>query len=134
MECIFCRIVGGELPSHKIWEDKNFFAFLDIHPINPGHMLLIPKKHVGDIFDLEEPLYSLIFKAAKKLSKPLRRAMRSKRVGIAIEGLAVPHIHLHLVPVNNENELDPHRAKVATQQELADAADKIKSLIYAQNA
>lgn len=125
MNCIFCKISDGELPSYKIYEDKNFLAFLDIHPINPGHLLLIPKKHVDYVFDLEEPLYSEMFKAAKKISKNLKKVIKAKRVGIAVEGFAVPHVHIHLVPINNENELDPHRAKEATPEELSKVAKKI---------
>ncbi len=125
MNCLFCKINDGELLSHKIYEDKNFLSFLDIHPINPGHLLLIPKKHVDYVFDLQEPLYSEMFKVAKKISNNLKKVMKAKRVGIAVEGFAVPHVHIHLVPINNENELDPHRAKEATPEELSKVAKKI---------
>ena len=125
MNCIFCKINRGEIPSHKIYEDKKFLAFLDIHPINPGHLLLIPKKHVDYVFDLEEPLYSEMFKVAKNISKNLKKVMKAKRIGIAVEGFAVPHVHIHLVPINNENELDHHRAKEATPEELSKVAKKI---------
>jgi len=74
-DCLFCKIIKGEIPSYKIWEDENFFAFLDINPINPGHTILVPRKHLDYIFDLEEPLYSEIFRTVKKLSKPLKRAI-----------------------------------------------------------
>jgi len=84
-DCIFCKIIAGSAPSHKIWEDENFLAFLSIEQINPGHTLLISKKHVDYIFDLEEPLYSKIFQTAKKLSQPLKEAMKAKRIGVAIE-------------------------------------------------
>lgn len=125
MNCIFCKIKDGELPSHKIYEDKEFLVFLDIYPINPGHLLLIPKKHVDYVFDLQEPLYSKMFKIAKKISKNLKKVMKVKRIGIAVEGFAVPHVHLHLVPINNENELDPHRAKEASPEELSKVAKRI---------
>ena len=125
MNCVFCKIKNGELPSHKIYEDDNFLAFLDVNPINPGHLLLIPKKHVDYVFDLQEPLYSEMFKVAKKISKNLKKVMKAKRIGIAVEGFAVPHVHIHLVPINHENELDPHRAKEATPEELYKVAKKI---------
>ena len=125
-KCLFCKIISNQAPSHKLWEDKDFLAFLDINPVNTGHTLLIPKKHIDDILDLEEPRYSNIFKTAKKLAKIIRIAMKSKRIGIGIEGLSVPHLHVHLIPVNKINDFDPNRAKKATQEELLEVAEKIK--------
>ena len=128
-DCLFCKIIKGEIPSYKIWEDENFFAFLDINPINPGHTILVPKKHLDYIFDLEEPLYSEIFKTAKKLSEPLKKATGAKRVALAIEGFVISHIHIHLVPVNKVNDLDPNKARKANPEELLKIADKIKTLV-----
>jgi histidine triad (HIT) family protein len=127
--CVFCKISKSELPSEKIWEDENFFAFLDLNPVNPGHILLIPKKHTDYLFDIEDPLYSKLFKVAKKLAKPLKQAMQSKRIGIAVEGFGVPHAHVHLIPINKGFELDPNRAKKAMPKELKDVANKIKQFI-----
>jgi len=124
--CIFCKIAKGEIDSAKIYEDEKFFAFLDMRPLNPGHTLLLPKKHIDYIFDVGEPLYSEIFKTAKKLSKPIQNAVQSKRIGLAIEGFGVPHTHVHLIPINNANEIDPRRAKKATTEELQEVAEKIK--------
>jgi len=128
-DCLFCKIIKGELPSYKIWEDKNFFAFLDINPINPGHTILVPKKHLNYIFDLEEPLYSEIFKTAQKLSAPLKRVVGAKRIALAIEGFLVPHAHIHLVPVNKVNDLDPNRAKKASPEKLSEIMERIKNEI-----
>lgn len=127
--CLFCKIIKGKIPSYKIWEDENFFAFLNINPINPGHTILVPKKHLDYIFDLEEPLYSEIFKTAKKLSRPLKKATGAEKIGLAIEGLAIRHIHIHLVPVNKVNDLDPNKAKKASSEELLTIVEKVKSLI-----
>lgn len=124
-DCVFCKIIKGEIEAVKIWEDDKFFAFLDIKPVNPGHALLLPKKHVDYIFDVEEPLYSEIFQIAKKLAKPIKNAMAVKRIGIIVEGFGVPHAHIHLVPINF-GEIDPQRAKDATAEELSDIAEKIK--------
>ena len=124
--CIFCQIIEGVEPAHKVWESEEFFAFLTIRPCNPGHTLLIPKTHVDYVFDLEEPLYSNIFRAAKQLSESIRQATDAKRIGVAIEGLSVPHVHLHLVPLYNVSELDPHRHVEQTQQELAEMAGTIR--------
>ena len=128
-DCLFCKIIKGDVPSYKIWEDENFFAFLDINPINSGHTILVLKKHLDYIFDLEESLYLEIFKTAKKLSEPLKRAVGAKRIALAIEGFLVPHAHIHLVPVNKVNDLDPNRAKKASPEELSEMMERIKKEI-----
>ena len=124
--CIFCHIIAGEQPAHRVWESRDFLAFLTISPCNPGHTLLVPKTHVDYVFDLEEPLYSDIFRAAKQLSEPIRLATGAERMGVAIEGFSVPHVHLHLVPLHHVAELDPHRHIEQTDQELADMAGTIR--------
>jgi histidine triad (HIT) family protein len=126
-DCIFCRIIAGEIPSTKIWEDDDFFAFLDINPINPGHTLVIPKKHHDYLFTMDEPLYSKIFDAAKMLSKPLEKATGAKRIGVVVEGFLVPHVHVHLVPLHEGGELSFGRAKKAMTEELNETANKIKN-------
>jgi histidine triad (HIT) family protein len=128
-ECIFCRIATNKASAQKLWEDKNFLAFLDIKPINPGHTLLIPKKHFEYIFDLSEPLYSEIFQRAKRLSKPLRAAMEAKRIGVIIEGFGVVHLHLHLVPINKSGELLRKGAEGVTEDEFSQVAAKIRAEI-----
>jgi len=125
--CIFCKIVEGVEPAHKIWESDDFLAFLSIHPCNPGHTCLIPKLHSDYIFDLEEPLYSRIFQIARQLSVPIKRATNAVRIGVAIEGFSVPHVHLHLVPLYHVAELDPHRHIKQDQAALAETAEKIAS-------
>ena len=127
--CSFCAIRDGRVYAHKLWENRKFLAFLDINPVNPGHTLLIPKKHVEYVFDMDNELYSGIFKVAKSLSTPIAKAIRSKRIGIAIEGFAVPHVHIHMVPVKRCNELDPNRAKKATMKELDQVARRIRKEI-----
>jgi histidine triad (HIT) family protein len=124
-DCIFCRIVEGVEPAHKIWESDDFLAFLSIHPCNPGHTCLIPKVHIDYVFDLKEPLYSRIFEAARELSRPIRQATNAKRIGLAIEGFSVPHVHLHLVPLYEVAQLDPHRHIKQSQEELAQTAEMI---------
>jgi histidine triad (HIT) family protein len=125
--CIFCQIIKGVEPAHKIWESDEFLAFLSIHPVNPGHVCLIPKKHIDYVLDLEESLYSRIFQAAKRLSEPIQQATSAKRIGIAVEGFSVPHVHVHLVPLFNVAELDPHRHIKQNQEELAEMAVKIRN-------
>ena len=127
--CIFCKITEGVEFAHVVWESEEFLAFLSIHPCNPGHICLIPKTHVDDVFSLEEPLYAEIFQIAKQLSEPLKGATSAKRIGIAVEGFSVPHVHLHLVPLHNLAELDPHRHINQTASELAEMAEKIRDEI-----
>ena len=127
--CIFCQIIKGVEPAHRVWESDEFLAFLTIGPCNPGHTLLIPKIHVDYVFDLEEPVYSNIFQAAKLLSEPIKVATDAKRVGVAIEGLSVAHVHLHLVPLYNIGELDPNRRIEQTQEELAEMARRIADAV-----
>ena len=127
--CIFCQIIEGIEPAHKIWESDDFLAFLSLHPCNPGHTCLIPKTHVDYVFDLDEPLYSGIFQLAKQLSGPLKKATEAKRIGIAIEGFSVPHVHLHLVPLYNVAELDPHRHIKQNSEEVAEMAENIRKEI-----
>jgi len=125
-DCIFCKIASGQIPSSKIWEDEDHFAFLDINPINPGHALVIPKKHIDNVFSIEDEAYSKLFLAAKRLSGPIQDAVGSKRVGVIIEGFLVHHAHIHLVPINHGNELDPSRAKKASPEELEETAKSIR--------
>lgn len=129
-ECVFCNIVSGKLAAPKIWEDKDFYAFLDHKPINPGHTLLIPKKHAEYIFELEEPLYGRIFKSAKKLAKPLREAMQSQRIGVLVEGFGVAHLHIHLVPINKGDGFGKRSGVTGvTDEEFKAVAEKIRAAI-----
>ncbi len=124
--CVFCKIIKGEIPSIKIWEDAETYAFMDINPMQPGHVLIIPKKHVDYIFETEEPLFSKLFINAKKISKALKSATGALKIGLAIEGISVRHVHLHLVPVNQINDLDPCKDKKGNLEELNKMAEKIK--------
>ena len=124
-ECIFCDIRDGKSPSYRIWENNDFLAFMNIYPINPGHILLIPKQHEDYIFDLKEPLYSELFKKAKEIAIPLKKALKPKRVALVVEGFGVPHIHIHLIPINTPGDLDPRRARQASEQELEEARNNI---------
>jgi len=118
MECLFCDIINNKKPALKVWEDDKFLVILDIRPINPGHLLLIPKEHIGEVFEISEPLFGELFQTAKKIAAFLKEAVSAKRIGLAIEGFGVSHVHLHLVPVNNGNELNPERAKEVPEDEL----------------
>lgn len=127
MATIFTKIITGEIPAHKILEDENYLAFLDLRPVNPGHTLVIPKKEIDYVFDLEDSLLSGLTLFAKKVARAIKLAFPCKKVGIAVVGIEVPHTHIHLIPLNAVGDLDFKRAKSATQEELASAAEKIKA-------
>jgi len=102
-ECIFCKIVLGEIPSYKIYEDENFISFLDINPIMEGQVLLIPKEHFkGSIFDLDEKIYLELMKATKKISNILDKTFNPIKVGMIAEGLELDHVHVKLYPLKKE--------------------------------
>ncbi len=124
--CIFCKIAKGEIPSVKIFENDKYLAFLDMNPINPGHTLVIPKKHSDYVFDLEEKEYSELMLTAKKIAEKIKNGLKPKRVGLVVEGFLIPHVHIHLVPINHPNELNPERAKPMNKEELNKIAEKIK--------
>ena len=128
-DCIFCKIANKDIPAHIVWENERFLAFADIMPVNPGHLLIIPKDHTDLVFDLPDDRYAEIFMIAKMLSAPLKRATGAARIGIAVEGFGVPHVHVHLVPVNGPNELNPERAKKMDGEELTAIVNKIKEEI-----
>lgn len=106
MASIFSKIVAGEIPSYKIAEDENFYAFLDIFPLAKGHTLVIPKKEVDYLFDLDDETYLGLQAFAKRIAKALDKAIPCKRVGVAVLGLEVPHAHIHLVPMNSEADIN----------------------------
>ena len=128
-DCIFCKIVSKEIPASTVWENERFLTILDVQPINPGHLLIIPKQHVDVIYDLPADLYQEVFEIAKQLSVPLQKAMQPKRIGMSVEGFGVPHAHVHLIPINAVGELNPERARTVDQEELKQIAEKIKQEI-----
>ena len=101
----FTKIVNGEIPAYKVAEDENYLAFLDIFPVAKGHVLVIPKKEVDYIFDLNDDLYIGLQLFAKKVAAGLKKAIPCEKVGVLVLGLEVPHAHIHLVPMQNENDL-----------------------------
>lgn len=125
MSTIFSRIIAGEIPSYKIYEDEYVYAFLDINPINLGHTLVVPKTEVDYFIDLEEPYYTAIFQAGKKIARAIQNASDCVRVGTIIAGWDVPHVHYHLIPMFKYNDLDPSKGKKRTDEEMKDIQQKI---------
>nr|WP_294781193.1 HIT family protein [uncultured Flavobacterium sp.] len=105
MSSIFTKIVNGEIPAYKIAEDENYLAFLDVNPNAKGHTLCIPKQEIDKIFDMDDELYLGLMKFSKKVAAALEKTVPCKRVGIAVVGLEVPHAHVHLIPLNEMDEM-----------------------------
>ena len=124
--CIFCKIIEGKIPAVKVWEDEKYLTMLDINPMNPGHVLIIPKEHEDYIFDLSDSKYKELMLKAKNVAIILKERLKPKRVALAVEGLGIPHVHVHLVPINKGNELNPERAKPMNSEELNRIAKKIR--------
>ena len=127
MASLFTRIINGEIPCHKILEDGQFLAFLDIRPINQGHTLVIPKKEIDYLFDMEDNLLKEMMIFAKQAARMIQRAVPCKKIGIMVAGLEVPHAHIHLIPIFEVMDLNFARAKTASNEELAKIAEKIQS-------
>ena len=118
MPTLFSRIIRGEIPSYKIAENEHFYAFLDISPLCPGHTLVVPKLETDYIFDLPEKYLEEILVFAQPIALAIQQAVPCKRVGIAVIGLEVPHAHLHLVPINNADDLNFTRSKLNLSAEI----------------
>ena len=129
MASLFTKIIYREIPCHKICEDENYFAFLDIKPINPGHTLVVPKREIDYLFELNDELLSGILVFGKKLVPALEKVVQCQRVGIMVAGMEVPHAHLHLIPTMSQGDLTFERAKIASQTELAVLAGKIRNAL-----
>ncbi len=112
MATIFTKIINGEIPSYKIAEDEYFYAFLDINPLAEGHTLVVPKREVDYIFDLNDEELAGMMAFAKKVAAHIRAAVPCKRIGMAVIGLDVPHAHIHLVPISEGGDLDFSRPKL----------------------
>ncbi len=123
MASIFTKIVNGEIPAFKVSEDENFLAFLDIFPVTKGHTLVIPKKEVDYLFDLDDDTYTGLQLFAKKVAKGIQKAIPCQKVGVMVLGLEVPHAHIHLVPMQTEADLLNFTKKRSfTKEEMAEIA------------
>ncbi|MCC9072918.1 HIT family protein [Flavobacterium sp. F-65] len=124
---IFTKIVNGEIPSYKITEDANFLAFLDVNPNAKGHTLCIPKQEINKIFDMDDELYLGLMQFSKKVAIALEKTVPCKRVGMAVVGLEVPHAHVHLIPLNEMDEMRFHNKVSLTKEEFEDLAKSIQA-------
>lgn len=126
MATIFSRIAKGEIPSYKIAEDERYFAFLDINPLVEGHTLVIPKKEVDYLFDVDDETLVGLTLFSKRVAKAIEKTIPCKRIGVAVLGLEVPHAHIHLVPLINESDINFFKPKLKlTPERLKEIAEKI---------
>lgn len=125
---IFSKIIAGDIPCYKVAENDKFFAFLDINPVNWGHTLVVPKKEVDYIFDIEDKDLGDMMVFAKKVAKAIKKAIPCRKVGVTVLGLEVPHAHIHLVPLQNEGDMDfKHKISDPDPDRMAKLAASIAS-------
>jgi histidine triad (HIT) family protein len=133
MPSIFSKIVDGDIPAHVVAETTEFLAFLDVNPLVEGHLLVIPKKEIDYIFDMDEERYFGLTLFAKIVAGGLKDAFPCEKVGMAVIGLEVPHVHIHLIPMNSVDDMNFSRPKLKpTQEELELAAARIKEALSAR--
>ncbi|HXK40172.1 MAG TPA: HIT domain-containing protein [Candidatus Paceibacterota bacterium] len=133
-ECVFCKIAQGKIPTNRIYEDDATFAFLDKHPINPGHILVTPKTHTPDFYQLEESDYQALFVVVKKLAGLVATTLHPKKVGLIVAGWDVPHTHVHIVPMQDYHDITSKSMLEGTRanpsdEELKATADILRSAL-----
>ncbi len=126
MATIFSKIISGELPAYKVAETDKFLAFLDINPNAEGHTLCIPKQEVNKIFDLDAETYQELMNFSRKVAMALEKTVSCKRIGMTVIGLEVPHVHVHLIPLNAMSDMDFSKKKNFTSEKLKALAEQIK--------
>ncbi len=127
MSSIFSKIVNGDIPCHRILESDDYLAFLDINPLAEGHTLVIPKKEIDYIFDIDDGLLQGMLPFAKKAARAIEAAVPCERIGVAVVGLEVPHAHIHLIPINGIGDINFARPKLKfSQEQLAATAERIR--------
>ncbi|TDD78517.1 HIT family protein [Flavobacterium caseinilyticum] len=127
MSSIFTKIIKGEIPCYKIVEDENFLAFLDVNPNAKGHTLCIPKQEVNKIFEMNDDLYIGLMQFSKKIAVALEKTVPCKRIGMAVVGLEVPHAHVHLIPLNEMDEMRFQNKVALSKDEFEALAESIKT-------
>ena len=127
MASIFTKIINGEIPAYKVAEDENFIAILDVNPNAEGHTLCIPKEEVNKIFDMEEDNYMALMQFSRRVAKALEKSVECKRIGVAVVGLEVPHVHVHLIPLNEMDDMRFTKKVKLEKEEFEALAEKIQS-------
>ena len=127
MSSIFTKIVNGEIPCYKIAEEENYLAFLDVNPNAKGHTLCIPKQEINKIFDMDEDLYLGLMKFSRKVAKAIEKSVECKRIGVAVVGLEVPHVHVHLIPLHDMDDMRFQRKVSLTKEEFEELTQEIRN-------
>lgn len=125
MSSIFTKIINGEIPSYKVAEDENFIAFLDVNPNAKGHTLCVPKQEINKIFDMEEDHYLALMRFSRRIAKALEQTVECKRIGVAVIGLEVPHVHVHLIPLQDMDDMRFERKVKLEKEEFESLAKAI---------
>lgn len=126
MGSIFTKIINGEIPCYKIAEDENYLAFLDVNPNAKGHTLCIPKQEINKLFDMEEDHYLGLMRFSRKIAKALEKTVPCKRIGVAVVGLEVPHVHVHLIPLHDMDDMRFLRKTTLTKEEFETLASTLQ--------
>ena len=130
MPSVFTKIINDEIPSFKIAENEDYISFLDVFPLKKGHALVLPKKEIDYIFDLDEELYNGLLSFARRISFAIKAAYSCERIGMSVIGLEVPHAHIHLIPINTMNDMNFSNTKLKlSNAELLESAEKIKRFL-----
>lgn len=134
MNCLFCKIIAGEIPCYKVYEDSDFIAFLDIYPVNPGHVLVIPKVHCDNIFELSDDIASKYFVVVKKMASIIKESVNADGINIGMNNLSAAgqiifHSHVHVIPRFNDDGLKHWSSKEISSENMEEIADKIKIII-----
>ena len=127
MSSIFTKIINGEIPSYKVAEDENYIAILDVNPNAKGHTLCIPKQEINKIFDMDEAHYLGLMKFSRKVAKAIEKTIACKRIGVAVVGLEVPHVHVHLIPLHDMDDMRFQRKVSLSKEEFEELTKAIQS-------
>jgi len=133
-DCVFCALVAGRIPARKVYEDDAHVAFFPLKHINPGHTLLVPKRHADYVFAMDDDAYHLLWTTARRLAPAVQQVSGAKRTGILVEGFSVPHVHVHLVPINALADIDPARERALADDEAEALAQRMREAMKASSA